>query len=227
MDGEPNASDKHDSPLPECFPPALRFRIGPDGAATGERSEPIAADAREDKDGEVNAKLKLIAGVLGVNFDALKQRERQRRWRNLAIGISLASLLLLIISTLGAVSFVKRQESARRLVEANHNLVLVFNEKADLAAQAKRWNESRLYSLLALARFAPGRDKSLLLRGNELKRAEVCLSEIGDREPRPTCPNLPASEKEYVTGPCPQQRPVPGSGRCHGRCGFPGRRSWA
>jgi len=28
VDGEPNASDKPDSPLPECFPPALRYRLG-------------------------------------------------------------------------------------------------------------------------------------------------------------------------------------------------------
>jgi hypothetical protein len=157
VDGEPNASDKPDCPLPECFPPALRFRLGPDGVSTGERTEPIAADARENKDGKDNAKLKLIAGILGVNFDALKQRERQRRWRHLAIGISLASLLFLIISTLGAVSFVKWQESARRLVEANHNLGLAFHEKAAQAAQELKWNESRLYSLHALARLASGR----------------------------------------------------------------------
>jgi hypothetical protein len=31
-----------------------------------------------------------------------------------------------------------------------------------------------------------GRDKSLLLRGGELKRAEEWLTEIGDKEPRPT-----------------------------------------
>ncbi|MGO9175767.1 MAG: toll/interleukin-1 receptor domain-containing protein [Desulfobaccales bacterium] len=27
VDGEPNASDKPDSSLPECFPPALRYRL--------------------------------------------------------------------------------------------------------------------------------------------------------------------------------------------------------
>ena len=159
VDGEPNASDKPDCPVPECFPPALRYRLGPDGESTGERTEPIAADAREGKDGKVNAKLKLIAGVLGVDFDALKQRERQRKRRKLTIGLSFASLLFLIISSLGVVSFVKWQESAHRLIEANHNLGMVFNERAEIAAQAKKWNESRLYSLLALARFAPGRDQ--------------------------------------------------------------------
>ena len=158
VDGEPNASDKPDFPVPECFPPALRFRIGPDGESTGERTEPIAADAREGKDGKVNAKLKLIAGVLGVDFDALKQRERQRKRRKLTIGLSFASLLALTISSLGVYSYFQRQEATRRQIEAKHNLALTFNKKAEIAAQALKWNESRLYSLLALARFAPGRD---------------------------------------------------------------------
>lgn len=76
VDGEPNANN--DS---ECFPPALR------------RVEPIAADARPEGDGKTNAKLKLLAGMLGVSFDALKQRDNHRRIRRLQWAI-LASLLL-------------------------------------------------------------------------------------------------------------------------------------
>ena len=49
------------------------------------RTEPIAADAREGKDGKNRAKLKLIAGLLGVGFDALRQRETQRRNRQLFV----------------------------------------------------------------------------------------------------------------------------------------------
>jgi hypothetical protein len=59
VDGEP-----HD-PKKECFPPALAFRIGPDGTLTGEREEPIAADARPNPDGKDAAKLKVVAGLLG------------------------------------------------------------------------------------------------------------------------------------------------------------------
>lgn len=82
VDGEPNASDKPESGLLECFPPAVRFRVGSDGALTARRTEPIAADARPTGDGRERAKLKLLAGLLGVNFDDLVQRDRRRpRWR--------------------------------------------------------------------------------------------------------------------------------------------------
>ena len=64
VEGEPNASDGRAgvSPDQECFPEALRFRVGANGKLTRERTEPIAGDARKTKDGKLNAKLKLIAG---------------------------------------------------------------------------------------------------------------------------------------------------------------------
>lgn len=79
--GDPNASDKPGSGLVECFPPALRYRLGKDGQLSAERTEPIAADARAGKDGRANALLKLLAGLLGVDYAELKQRERARRIR--------------------------------------------------------------------------------------------------------------------------------------------------
>ena len=85
VDGEPNATDMPGREEEECFPPALRFRLGADGKLSDTRTEPIAADARPGKDGKSNAKLKLIAGVLGVGFDTLRRREQQRRNRRLFI----------------------------------------------------------------------------------------------------------------------------------------------
>ena len=64
--GEPNATDMRGREAEECFPPALRFRLGSDGNLSAVRTEPIAADARPGKDGKSNAKLKLISGLLGV-----------------------------------------------------------------------------------------------------------------------------------------------------------------
>ncbi len=81
VDGEPNATDMPGRTDEECFPPALRFRLGPDGDLGTARTEPIAADARPGKDGKNNASLKLISGLLGVGFDSLKRREQQRRNR--------------------------------------------------------------------------------------------------------------------------------------------------
>ena len=85
VDGEPGAEHA------ECFPEAVRFKMGADGVLSDESAEPIAADARPHGDGKLNAKIKLIAGMLGVGFDALKQRELQRLKKRKAI-ISTASI---------------------------------------------------------------------------------------------------------------------------------------
>ncbi|MCK4865201.1 MAG: toll/interleukin-1 receptor domain-containing protein [Gammaproteobacteria bacterium] len=86
IDGEPNAINKPELGLEECFPDALKYCIGSDGQLTNKRTEPIAADARPGKDGKTNASLKILAGLLGVNYNDLRQREviRKRRKQLLA-----------------------------------------------------------------------------------------------------------------------------------------------
>src|SRR5581483_11430636 len=80
-DGEPYASESevpgaHDS---ECFPQALRFRMGADGQLSDVRAEPIAADVRREADGYRLAVQKLIAGLTGLKLDDVVRRENQRR----------------------------------------------------------------------------------------------------------------------------------------------------
>ena len=89
VDGEPGTDQ-------ECFPQAVRFQMGADGVLSDEPAEPIAADARPHADGKFNAKLKLIAGMLGVGFDDLKQRElvRQKKRRAIATAASIAGLFV-------------------------------------------------------------------------------------------------------------------------------------
>ena len=83
VDGEPNSGGAR-----ECFPPALR------------QHEPLAADARPTGDGRADARLKLLAGMLGVGFDALKQRDAQRRIRRLQQVIAVIALLVLAFAAL-------------------------------------------------------------------------------------------------------------------------------
>lgn len=83
--GEPNATDKGLPDLEECFPAALRFRVDENGDLTDQRVEPVAADLRPGKEGRNLAVLKVVAGLLGVNFDELRQRDKVRR--NQSIGI--------------------------------------------------------------------------------------------------------------------------------------------
>jgi WD40 repeat protein len=103
VDGEPHAHQQPDKGLLECFPPSLRSADG---------VEPIAADVRPGKDGKPAARLKLIAGLLGVGLDELRRRER-RRQQLARLGWAAAAVLLLMM--LGSTWQYQRHERAAAL----------------------------------------------------------------------------------------------------------------
>lgn len=93
--GVPNASDGSE-PGAECFPHSLRFE-GEGKDSTPVRVEPIAADLRPEGDGRERAFLKIVAGLLGVGFDDLYQREKRRQnQRNLLVGTAVAAALVAV-----------------------------------------------------------------------------------------------------------------------------------
>jgi len=116
--GEPNATDQPGIAAEECFPPALRFRLGTDGQLSDVRTEPIAADARAGKDGRQAAKLKLIAGVLGLGYDALRRREQQRRNRRLFALTCGALAGMVVTSSLAGYALFQRTVARRQTVRA-------------------------------------------------------------------------------------------------------------
>jgi hypothetical protein len=72
VDGEPNASEHKPgfTADDECFPEALRYRVGSDGRVLPLRTEPVAGDAREGKDGSGRAHTGLPAiAVVDKNSD--------------------------------------------------------------------------------------------------------------------------------------------------------------
>ncbi|MGH8127655.1 MAG: TIR domain-containing protein [Gammaproteobacteria bacterium] len=120
VDGEPDASDKPGREAEECFCPALRFTLDANGQPTSERTEPIAADARPGKDGKANAKLKLIAGMLDVGFDALKQREQHRKMQRMVAVTSLALAVMAVTVVLAVFALISRHHA----VIAKHQAVV-------------------------------------------------------------------------------------------------------
>jgi tetratricopeptide (TPR) repeat protein len=90
---------KEDGLLSALFPPAL--------AEIGIR-EPLAADARSWSDGKYIAKLKLIAGMLGIRLDELRQRDMQRR-RKRQLLAGLAIVTALVLATMTVISQISRQ----------------------------------------------------------------------------------------------------------------------
>jgi tetratricopeptide (TPR) repeat protein len=112
LDGEPYAGGDE-----ECFPPALRFRLAPDGSLSDNPAEPIAADIRPGKDGRRLALLKLIAGLTGLKLDALARRDSARRQRRLAF-VTAGSLAIAVV-TIGLAIYAEAQ---RRVAEAQRRL---------------------------------------------------------------------------------------------------------
>ena len=138
VDGEPNATDLPGRATEESFSPALRFEIGPDGQPTQQRTEPIAADARAGKDGKANAKLKLIAGMLDVGFDTLKQRELHRRNRRMAAITALALIIMAITTTLAITAVIARNDAERRQKQAEDLVNFMLGDLNDKLAEVQR-----------------------------------------------------------------------------------------
>jgi hypothetical protein len=115
VDGEPGDAER------ECFPPALRFKLRPDGALTDELEEPLAADARPQGDGKEIAKQKVIAGLLGLGLDEVMRRAERVRKRRIRFVAALAAvfLVLAVVATGSAIyAYQKLTESNERLNEA-------------------------------------------------------------------------------------------------------------
>ena len=114
VDGEPNASDKPGLEDEECFPEAAKYEIGDDGELSTIRTEPIAADAREGKDGKRNALLKLVAGLLAVGFVNLKQRDLARKQKRMAIFSGVSMALVAVMAGLTFWALDQQQEAERQ-----------------------------------------------------------------------------------------------------------------
>ena len=143
--GEPNASELRGREMEECFPSTLRFIYDADGQPAGRRSEPTAADVRPRQDGKLDAKLKLIAGLLDVDLDVLKRREQHRHLRRMAAITSLALLIMLITTALAIEALVERnraraeRNTAERRQKQAENLVdFMLGDLNDKLRQVQR-----------------------------------------------------------------------------------------
>jgi eukaryotic-like serine/threonine-protein kinase len=161
VDGEPDASDLPGGEAQECFAPALRFRVDENGQLTSVRTEPIAADARTGKDGRRKAKLKLIAGMLDIGFDSLRQRELQRRNRRMT-AITALALIVMAATTMLAVAAlfarhaaeIARIDAERRQKQAEELVDFMLGDLNDKLYQVQRLDIMEAVDDKAMAYFA-------------------------------------------------------------------------
>jgi tetratricopeptide (TPR) repeat protein len=118
VDGEPNATVRPGDTERECFAASLRFELEPDGSLSTRPAEPIAADLRPRKDGKTNAKLKLIAGLLEIGLDELKQREHRRQQKRLLLITAGSVAGMLMTGALAVTAWIARQDAMRNRDQA-------------------------------------------------------------------------------------------------------------
>ena len=111
LDGEPMAKDLAHSKGKECLPLAVRRKIDQDGNLVDEIDEPGAADLRDSGDGEKDAVLKIVAGLLGLGLDEIKQRDIIARQRKLAMITAFSVLFAFSGIALAAYAFLQKQNA--------------------------------------------------------------------------------------------------------------------
>ena len=107
VSGEPKVAGAPD----DCFSPALRVQVGSDGKPSGAPAEVVAADARPEGDGPRLAFIRLAAGLLGVGFDELRQRELQRRNQRLMLITACSVAGMALTLGLAALAWHSRNEA--------------------------------------------------------------------------------------------------------------------
>jgi WD40 repeat protein len=146
VDGEPNAESKPELGLEECFPPAVKVAADEEGNLTDIQAEPIAADAREGKDGKANAMMKVLAGLLGVGFDEIKQRDLVRKQKRAAMMVAASLCLALVMGVMTAWAIGNSREAERQR-EVAVKARTVSDEQRGIAEKARDQARQLLYNV--------------------------------------------------------------------------------
>jgi len=162
----------------DCFPALLR-QTGPDGGLV----EPLAADFRSERDGERLGLLKLVAGVLGINLDALIQRDAHRRMQRVTAVTAgaLAAMLAMAVLTLFAVN--ARREAERQRGQAEGLVEYMLTDLRDKLKGVGRLDVMTAVNERALHYYA-GQDLDTLPVDSLERRARVLHAMGEDDETR-------------------------------------------
>ncbi len=172
--GEPSVAGADD----DCYPQALRQRYDRSGNLIEGRAEPMAADLRKSADGRSLALLKVIAGLIGVGLDDLRQRELQRKQKRMA-AITISSLLLTGVMVVMAVNaIVARDEADQRRQQAEDLLSFMVGDLRSNLTPIGRLDLLEDVGQQAMDYFAAV-DVSRLTDGELLRQSQV-LTQLGE-----------------------------------------------
>lgn len=157
------------------FPEALRFELGDDGRVDRDRpTEPVAADLRKDKLARTKPadrdhapklereSLRIIAGLLGVGFDELVRRDRDRqlaearrratRLRRLVVTFALLGLFATAAAFVAWLQWRATEEQKRIVIEREREVNRTFSRSDFFRADELAATGRRAEALAHLAR---------------------------------------------------------------------------
>lgn len=138
IDGIPNAND----PESNCFPPALSAQSASEELLSERHTEPLGIDLR--KEPFKRARIRLVAGLLGISFDSLWQREKRRTMKRRAVAAVVSVVLASVIVLLGVKWLIERNRVNAQRIDST--LVKV---RDDLASERVSAALTTLQSLAA------------------------------------------------------------------------------
>lgn len=119
----------------ECFPEPLRFALNGDGSTDRTRPlEPLAPDAQKLDRRAV--RLKLVAGMLGIGYGILADRENRRQRRRTVRIATLSTALIVLLSLLSVTAILSAREAVaeRKRAEAARDAAIKARDLADRRA---------------------------------------------------------------------------------------------
>jgi WD40 repeat protein len=134
----------------ESFSEALQYTVDQNGELSDQKTALLASDVNDSGDGKELAKLKLIAGLLGIPFGEFHKRDeeqkRKDRKRKFLTWLSVTAVILVLI----VFGWYKQQESEEESRKKNHQTGLALLEKAHNALNQNRTAQANLYAYGAL-----------------------------------------------------------------------------
>lgn len=172
VDGEP-----HGEGNTECFPEALRYEWK-NNRLSDLPAEPLAADARRSGDGRTLALLKLIAGILEVDLDDLRQRDLQRRHRRLLAVTGGAVAIAVLTVSLAIMAFLSDAEAQRRRAQAEDLIGFMVGDLYERLQEIGRLEDFMSVGNKAMEYFSALRDEEV--NDTVLSQRAKVLTQIGN-----------------------------------------------
>jgi WD40 repeat protein len=166
--GRPNAEKRGGGTAEECFPPPLRSLPA---TGNGKFAAPLAADARPGKGGRQEALLKLVAGILNLNLDQLRQRDVQRRRVRWVAALALSLTGMVSASALGLYAWSQRNAA----VQAESGLLIeaATQRLKDLDVASAR---GIVLEVLSNPKFSNGHTEAAINVFQEVRAADAQIS---------------------------------------------------